>query len=272
MTMRRLLGLALILGCFGTLGASAQVNGIPPSITSLAPGKPAPGIPASITSLGPLGYSVPSANVFVGSQFPNSRNRWGYVRNPRTVPPPNLQYQYGAYPYGTYGAYGYGPYSYGFPYGPYSYGYAYGMPYYLYNSGDDVLAPQAQYQSQAQGQQGAQSPAGMIQPPGPTIFDSHGAQDYMPPPETIYDQGPRSQTAPAPRPAAATSAPEPQVKTVLVFRDGHQLEITNYAIADGTLLNLSGNGPKRIPLSDLDVNATVNANDARGVQFSLPTT
>lgn len=62
-----------------------------------------------------------------------------------------------------------------------------------------------------------------------------------------------------------------QPATVLVFRDGHQLEITNYAIQSGTLFNLSDAGPRKIALADLDVDKTVRANDERGVDFTLPT-
>lgn len=64
---------------------------------------------------------------------------------------------------------------------------------------------------------------------------------------------------------------EDQPPTVLIFRDGHQLEITNYAIQSGTLFNLSDSGPRKIALADLDVDRTIKANDARGVDFTLPT-
>jgi hypothetical protein len=268
MRMRRLLLIAVTLGCCGVLGAYAQVHGVPPSVTSLAPGRPTPGPRASVTSLGPFGFGVPSANIFFGSQFPTSRGPWSYFpgqghsgRHPGT----NLQYQYGAYPYGPVS---FGPYSYGgYPYGS-GYGYGYGLPYYMYDSGADVLDYQ-QMPAQSQAQQ--QQPMMLVQPPGPTVFDGHGSQGYVPSPEPMYDESAGKQPAPAPRPVA-TATPEPQVKTVLVFRDGHQLEITNYAIADGTLLNLSGGGPRKIPISELDVKATMSANDERGVEFSLPTT
>jgi hypothetical protein len=75
--------------------------------------------------------------------------------------------------------------------------------------------------------------------------------------------------------AAVEAQPEQAVPdqpaTVLIFRDGRQLEITNYAIQSGTLFNLSDNGPRKIALADLDVDKTVKANDERGVDFTLPT-
>jgi hypothetical protein len=61
-----------------------------------------------------------------------------------------------------------------------------------------------------------------------------------------------------------------QPKTVLVFRDGHQLEIVNYAIVGGTLYDLSEGRTKKVELAELDLRATVKQNDDRGVDFQLP--
>jgi hypothetical protein len=65
------------------------------------------------------------------------------------------------------------------------------------------------------------------------------------------------------------AAPSPA--TVLVFRDQHQQEIRNYAIADGTLWVLSDHVvAKKVPLAELDLAATTKANDERGVEFQVP--
>jgi hypothetical protein len=75
------------------------------------------------------------------------------------------------------------------------------------------------------------------------------------------------------KPAAAASAPEPpkpQPKTVLIFHDGHKVEIQNYAISGTTLYNLSDSGPHQIALDDLDLAATTKANNERGIVFHLP--
>ncbi len=64
--------------------------------------------------------------------------------------------------------------------------------------------------------------------------------------------------------------PVEQAKTVLVFRDGHQLEIANYAIVGGMLYDLSEGRTKKVELAELDLQATVKQNDERGVQFQLP--
>lgn len=65
------------------------------------------------------------------------------------------------------------------------------------------------------------------------------------------------------------AAPSPA--TVLVFRDQHKQEITNYAISGGTLWVLSDHlATKKIPLKELDLAATTKANDERGVEFEVP--
>jgi len=65
------------------------------------------------------------------------------------------------------------------------------------------------------------------------------------------------------------AAPSPA--TVLVFRDQHKQEITNYAISGGTLWVLSDHlATKKIPLNELDLAATTKANDERGVEFQVP--
>ena len=60
--------------------------------------------------------------------------------------------------------------------------------------------------------------------------------------------------------------------TVLVFRDGHSLEVRNYAIVGETLWSFIGQRTQKIPLSQLDLAATVKANDDRGVTFTVPAT
>lgn len=58
--------------------------------------------------------------------------------------------------------------------------------------------------------------------------------------------------------------------TALVFRDQHVEEIRNYAIAGGTLWVLNEQAAKKIPLAQLDLDATVKKNDERGVDFQVP--
>ena len=102
---------------------------------------------------------------------------------------------------------------------------------------------------------------------GPTIFDRRGsgAASYVPP---TYE-GPAHALARGAEPADSSS-PEPQIPTTLVFRDGHQVEIDNYAIVSQTLYDLTPGHPRKIALADLDLPATEKQNDDRGVTFQLP--
>jgi hypothetical protein len=76
---------------------------------------------------------------------------------------------------------------------------------------------------------------------------------------------------------AAKASANPPVATpaVLVYRDGHRDEISDYAIADGVIYVQgtywqNGSRPKPIPLSALDSAATMQANRDRGAKFILP--
>jgi hypothetical protein len=102
---------------------------------------------------------------------------------------------------------------------------------------------------------------------GPTIFDrrGRGAEDYVPP---VRDAGPASPNQGA---SSEPPAPEPpQPTTLLVFKDGHQSEVGNYAIFGQMLIDLTPGHRRKIPLADLDLVATEKQNDDRGVTFQLP--
>jgi hypothetical protein len=72
--------------------------------------------------------------------------------------------------------------------------------------------------------------------------------------------------------SAQTAKPEPPAPpTVLIFRDGHQDEVHNYAIAGQTLWIFSQERARKVPLADLDLDATRQANEQRGVEFSVRT-
>jgi hypothetical protein len=59
--------------------------------------------------------------------------------------------------------------------------------------------------------------------------------------------------------------------TVLIFHDQRKIEIRNYAIVGQTLWNFAPQRTEKIPLSDLDLAATVKANEDRGLTFRVPT-
>jgi hypothetical protein len=80
--------------------------------------------------------------------------------------------------------------------------------------------------------------------------------------------------ASAPKEPAESRAKE-LPPAVLVYRDGHREEISDYAIADGMIYVHAdywqdGSGTKHIPLSSLDPSATMQANAQRGAKFMLP--
>jgi hypothetical protein len=113
---------------------------------------------------------------------------------------------------------------------------------------------------------------------GPTVFDRRGAgpYSYIPPsyespaePNAAPTQT-QAQTEDAP-PAGYNPNPEPPPDpTVLVFKDGHQLEIANYAIVNQTLYDLTPGHPRKIALADLDLPATQKQNDDHGITFDVP--
>ncbi len=106
---------------------------------------------------------------------------------------------------------------------------------------------------------------------GPTVFDRRGSgpASYVPP---DY-QGPAhaSGTTGQYQQSATESAPEPPpIPTTLVFKDGHQLTVENYAIVGQTLYDLTSGHPRKIAVADLDLPATEKQNGDHGVDFHPP--
>jgi hypothetical protein len=58
--------------------------------------------------------------------------------------------------------------------------------------------------------------------------------------------------------------------TTLVFRDKHQKEVQNYAVVGRTLWILDENKASKVPLEDLDLDATTRINNDHGVDFDIP--
>jgi hypothetical protein len=101
---------------------------------------------------------------------------------------------------------------------------------------------------------------------GPTIFDrrGNGADSYIPPRANA--------TAPEFLARADSAPPEPAAPapTLLVFKDGHTLEVGNYAIIGATLFDLTPGHSRKVPLADLNLQSTQRQNDTRGITFQLP--
>jgi hypothetical protein len=102
---------------------------------------------------------------------------------------------------------------------------------------------------------------------GPTIFDRRGsgAASYV-----AIAPSTQSITEVQAEQAADSDPAPPPAPTILVFKDGHQLEVANYAIVSPTLYDLTPGHPRKIALSDLDLPATEKLNDDRGVVFEPP--
>lgn len=106
---------------------------------------------------------------------------------------------------------------------------------------------------------------------GPTIFDRRGPGTNRPPADDYADRRQSQPTAGSAAQAMAEDEPvSDQPDTLLVFKDGHQLEISNYAIVGTTLFDLTEGHHHKIPLTDLNLSATAKENDDRGIDFRLP--
>ena len=226
------------LTMFFALSASAQINGVPASVTSYGfGGHVVPNAPrASVTSLGPNGFGF--------SPVPQYFNRPHF-----TVAPGQPSHGHDGHHHNhTY------PYaSFYYPYYPVVDPYMYSAPMDAGPNGDQAENYDDQYEG------------------GPTIFDRRGPG--APPPNNYYVTPPPIQTAEAPAasaPVAEAAPDEPQPSTILVFKDGHKLEVENYAIVGANLFDLSAGHRQKIPIADLDVAATQKANEDQGIEFKLP--
>lgn len=228
---------ALIAAIFAVFAvASAAAQGPPASVNSLAPGRSfAP--PASVNSLGPNGFS--NLPVLLGNPvFPTGGFHigGGHRRHP------------------TFG--GVTPVF---------------VPYYVPLTPVYVIPESEPERVVVERRQ-------VVYEPAPEE-SRYGVRDLDRPERVENDEqqaaAPKAPAKPAtpptpPAPEQASSSFDSLPGTVLIFKDGHRLEITNYAIQGKTLFNLSGEGPRRIDTAELDVSATMKENDDRGVEFRLP--
>lgn len=230
-----------LAGMFLVSLASAQTvgmfgNGIAPR-----------GVPASVTSIGfgghPGFHGVPASVTSLG---------FGANNNFRGVP-------------GHITSFGFGARN-GFPQRPFDHGrrrihrpfviyspyYAYAPYAYPYYLNDEDYSDSAAYQD-----------------PASDYRDSDYRKDDG---RRVLDQDYRAQLT-RPKDQSSERSSEPvaaQPNTILVFKDGHQQEISNYAIVGATLYDLSDGRSKKVQLTDLDLTATVKENDQRGVEFQVP--
>lgn len=222
---------ASALALFLILPAFSQINGAPASVTSPGfGGRAINGPPASVTSLGPQGFAPTWHPPLSAAGNGSHHDRANGHRH---------HWQDSNY---------YGPVWYAVPYG------------YDYNN----VPPDDQ--SDAQPDENSADYQG-----GPTIFDRRGSgpSSYIPP---VKDAPPaHSQAQDAAQSEGAPAEAEPPLPaTLLVFKDGRTLEISNYAIVGPTLFDLTAGHRRKIPLDELDLEATRRQNEERGVTFELP--
>ena len=237
--------LAISLGLFVcpsfVTSSQAQVNGAPTSVTSPGfGGHPVNGTPASVTSVGPQGYA-PTFQAGTPGSVPTTHRPRDGQRGHHSDKDKNLA----------------GPMYYAVP-----------VPYAV-DAAPAASAPEDEaYANDDAEHQG-----------GPTVFDRRGSgeRSYIAPERDaapVHGQGDpgmgRSERSDVAPPAEPAPEPEPLDPTVLVFKDGHKLEVENYAIVGSSIFDLSQGHRHKIALADLDLVATRKANDERGVIFQLP--
>jgi hypothetical protein len=92
-------------------------------------------------------------------------------------------------------------------------------------------------------------------------------------PDYVADQKQSADTKSSDTVASSKSEPPP---ATFIFRDGHHEESADYSIISGVIYArgdywTTGYWSKQIPLAQLDLPATLKANQDRGVPFRLPT-
>ncbi len=212
--------------------AAAQINGAPASVTSPGfGGRAINGTPPSVTSLGPRGFAPSFRPPLSDARNGVHRDRADGNRHHRRDWNNS---------------------------GPAWYAVPYAIPY-------DYENGQTDYQDDPSAGDNSSDYQG-----GPTIFDRRGsgANSYIPP---VQDAAPAHSPQNSVENNEAPANPEPPLPaTLLVFKDGHTLEISNYAIVGPTLFDLTAGHRRKIPLSDLDLEATRKQNEDRGVNFEVP--
>jgi hypothetical protein len=238
--------LTVVLVAFFSLSASAQANGVPPSVTSFGfGGQPGfHGTPPSVTSLGPSG-TTPAHPVHPHPFQPQAGGQPGHHHHHD-----GDKQNYNSY------------------YVPYY------IPYY----------PAMDYEgAAAEDSANAQDPPDACEG-GPTIFDRRGSggravDDYAaekprvaaprPPAPAVAFEDP-SPAAQVPDPPPAQQSVIALQPTILIFKDGHKQQIGNYAIVGSSLYDLTAGRRQKVALADLDLVATQKANDDEGNDFRLP--
>jgi hypothetical protein len=149
---------------------------------------------------------------------------------------------YGGFAYPWYGWYG------GYSYPAYSYP-AYSYPAYSYPAQNSGNASDLDYSYQQKR----------------TMDEIDRLQDRV---DRLEQQ---RASANVPRPPQYEAQTRSSTPLILIYRDRHSREVNNYAVVGQTLWVFNEQRATKIPLSELDLDATRKANDERGIEFPVPT-
>jgi hypothetical protein len=143
-------------------------------------------------------------------------------------------------------------------------------PYYPYGLQSDFVYSNYGNQQAAESDYGASQTAALSNEVSrlDAEVDMLRQQQAMQPERQQYALNSPAET-PRPVPSTRASQEAPAVPTVLVYRDGHRVEVRNYAVVGQTLWIFSEERARKVPLADLDLNATRQANEERGVEFNV---
>ena len=234
--MRRLLAIALL----AALPAGAQIHGVPPSVTSITPGRGAPGIPASVTSLGPNGF---------GNSWSTAGSRSGHHPHHRRVVAVFVPY----YPY---------PYYSGYPAG-----YTDPASARQYEAADEEPPAPTIYEHRSRTAYSTDADRY-----GEHYTDSREQERRRRAEEerVAEEQRDRDKRAEDEKSKSKEKPEDQEPAIVLVYKDGHHQDVSGYAITGEVLYDLGQGRAKKILLADLDLPATIKLNDQLGNDFRLP--
>jgi hypothetical protein len=240
MRSRFLLSFLWVFSVAGYLPVQAQINGVPPSVTSIGfGGRLINGIRPSVTSLGPNGYG--NGNINDWFVFGNCCSDLFIPVNP-------------------------GP--------PQSSGH-HRRKHHDHDPADLAVGiVEPAYVPYAQEGDDASPDVNYVHAPGAPNRDA-GSQDALNPDAPANraryrDSAPEADASAEPTPGEPDEPVTAQPSTVLVFKDGHQSDVLNYAIVGDTLFDISAGRTHKILLADLDLPATHKTNEDRGVDFQIP--
>jgi hypothetical protein len=78
---------------------------------------------------------------------------------------------------------------------------------------------------------------------------------------------PRTELPPQPSPRGHAGAQPKFPATVFIYRDGHEMEVSDYAIFGQTLWVFNGQTTRKFPLADFNIAASRQVNEEHGVEF-----